>query len=128
MLETIFERLERSYPSLARQVVSWEEKGRSSILATLEDGSVVEYNELLDCIRNVVPYDATEESCKREFSHNLMVKMEEKGFNQIYLAEVSGVSQQSISDYIHRKKLPTIFIADKLARALRCDVSELVSF
>lgn len=128
MILNIFEKFEMSYPPIAEQVESWERKGRSSILATLKDGSVIEYNELLDTIRNVVPYDGNEESWKREFSHRLIVKMEERGFDQTYLAEVSGVSNQSISNYIHRKSIPTGFVIDKLARALRCDPSELTSF
>ena len=124
----IFDRFEMYYPSIAEQAVSYKAKGPNIIFVTLEDGSVIEYNDLMNSFRTVVPYDGSEESWKREFAHRLVELMVDKGFDQSYLSEASGVSQQSISNYIHRKTMPTGFIIDKLARALRCDVSELTGF
>ena len=124
----IFDRFEMYYPSIAEQALSWEQKSNYVIFVTLSDGSIVEYNDLMNSFRTVVPYDGSEESWKREFAHRLVELMVDKGFDQSYLSEASGVSQQSISNYIHRKTMPTGFIIDKLARALGCDVSELTEF
>lgn len=128
MNSMIFDRFEMYYPSIAKQAVSWEQKSNYVIFVTLSDGSVVEYNDLMNSFRTVVPYDGSEESWKREFAHRLVELMVDKGFDQSYLSEASGVSQQSISNYIHRKAIPTAYAVDKLARALRCDVSELTGF
>lgn len=122
------EKFKMYYPTMAEQAVSYKAKGPNIIFVTLEDGSVIEYNDLMNSFRTVVPYDGSEESWKREFAHRLVELMVDKGFDQSYLSEASGVSQQSISNYIHRKTMPTGFAIDKLARALGCDVSELTKF
>lgn len=70
----------------------------------------------------------TEDIWKREFASRLVMKMVEGGFDQSDLAKASGVSQQSISNYIHRKSIPNGHIIDKLARALRCQISDLIDF
>lgn len=128
MNDTIFDRFEMYYPSIAAQAASFKKKSNYVIFIKLYDGSVIEYNDLMNSFRTVVPYDGSEESWKREFAHRLVELMVDKGFDQSYLSEVSGVSQQSISNYIHRKTMPTGFVIDKLARALGCDVSELTDF
>lgn len=128
MNNTIFDRFEMYYPSIAEQAVSYKQKSSYVIFVTLHDGSVIEYNDLTNSFRTVVPYDGSEESWKREFAHRLVELMVDNGFDQSYLSEASGVSQQSISNYIHRKTMPTGFVIDKLARALHCEVSDLTEF
>ena len=128
MNNTIFDRFKMYYPSIAEQAVSYKQKSSYVIFVTLHDGSVIEYNDLMNSFRTVVPYDGSEESWKREFAHRLVELMVDNGFDQSYLSEASGVSQQSISNYIHRKTMPTGFVIDKLARALHCEVSDLTEF
>lgn len=128
MNDTIFDRFKMYYPSIAEQAVSYKQKSIYVIFVTLHDGSVIEYNDLMNSFRTVVPYDGSEESWKREFAHRLVEQMVDNGFDQSYLSEASGVSQQSISNYIHRKTMPTGFVIDKLARALHCEVSDLTEF
>lgn len=128
MNDTIFDRFKMYYPSIAEQAVSYKQKSIYVIFVTLHDGSVIEYNDLMNSFRTVVPYDESEESWKREFAHRLVELMVDNGFDQSYLSEASGVSQQSISNYIHRKTMPTGFVIDKLARALHCEVSDLTEF
>lgn len=128
MSDYIYDRFAVSFPKFEECVISWEPKGKNSITLVLDDGCTWEYNILLDAIRQVHLYDGTEESYKRGFSYRLADMMVDKGFDQTHLSEVSGVSQQSISNYIHKKSLPTIYVLDKLARALDCSVSDLIDF
>ena len=128
MDKMILRMFEMFYPATYNRAVSFEESGPNSVIAILEDGTRSEYNNLLRTIRNVIPYDGAEESWKREFSHRLVEKMMERGFDQTSLEEASGLSHQSISCYIHRKKIPTGFAIDKLARALNCRPSDLTDF
>ena len=124
----MFDRFVMFYPFEAERVISWKEFGNNSIIAILDNGTTVEYNDLLRTIRNIIPYDGSEESWKIEFSHKLVTKMAERGFDQTRLSEASGVSQQSISLYIHRKKIPTAYTVSKLANALSCSPSDLTDF
>lgn len=128
MERSMLTRFEMFYPIAYKRATSFEESGSNSIIAILDDGTRVEYNDLMKTIRTVIPYDGTEESWKREFSHRLVEKMVSRGYDQTLLSEESGVSQQSISLYVHRKKLPTAYTVSKLARALNCRPSDLTDF
>ena len=116
------------YPSLADKVIKIEQKSDYVIFVTLSDGTIIEYNDLMNSIRTVQPYDESEDGWEREFAHRLLELMVEKDFDQSHLSEVSGVSQQSISNYMHRKTMPTGFVIKKLAKALQCAVSDLINF
>lgn len=116
------------FPSIAAQMVSGYLTSDNSLMAVLKDGSKVIFNDKLCSVRNVIEYQGTEEDWKREFANRLATVMEEKGFDQSYLAEVSGISQVSISNYIQRKVIPSGYIVDKLARALDCHITDLVCF
>ena len=122
------EKFKMYYPTMAEQAVSYKAKGRNIIVVTLEDGSVIEYNDVLTSFRTVLPYDGSEESWKREFAHRLVEKMVDRGFDQLYLSRFSGVLNQRISNYIQRKTIPTAYAVDKLARALGGDGTEHTEF
>ena len=57
---------------------------------------------------------------------NLHQLREERGFSQIELAKRSGVSQAFISQIEKGEKVPTVFIAKRLAMALDKTVDEMI--
>ncbi len=57
---------------------------------------------------------------------NIYQIREEKGLSQIELAKRSGVSQAFISQIEKGEKVPTVFIAKKLATALDITVDEMI--
>jgi len=116
------------FPAHADDMESWTPRGDHGIRVKLNDGSEWDYNYRMNTIRIVKEYDGSEDSWKREFTNRLIDQMALRGFDQTRLSEASGISHASISGYIHRKKIPTAFAIDKLARALGCDVSDLVGF
>lgn len=58
--------------------------------------------------------------------YNLQKFREEKGFTQLKLAVRSGVSQGTISMIEGGKRVPTVFIAKKLADVLGVTIDEMV--
>lgn len=124
-----FDKFEEYYPVIATKVVDWYPSGRNTIVVILTDGSKMEYHNVLNSIRNIpniVDEDEfTEESYQRDFSYNLMNKMVDAGFDQSLLSEKTGISQVSISKYLNRKALPSIYNCEKIARALGCSIEEL---
>ena len=124
----IYQNFKTYYPFLDSAVVSWSPDGPNSIIAELSDGSTLEYNDRLRSFRTVREFDGTKESWKREFSSKLIKMMADKGCDQIYLSEISDISQQSISNYLNKKAIPNCYTASKLAKALGCAVSELIDF
>lgn len=126
--DAIYQNFKTYYPFLDSVVVSWSPNGPNSIIAELSDGSTLEYNDRLHSFRTVREFDGTKESWKREFSSKLIKMMADKGCDQIYLSEISDISQQSISNYLNKKAIPNCYTASKLAKALGCTVSELIDF
>ena len=126
--DEIYMNFKTYYPFLDVEVSSWSPNGINSIIAELLDGTVIEYNDALRSFRTVRKFDGTEESWKREFSSKLIKMMADKGCDQTYLSEISDISQQSISNYIHKKAIPNCYTVFKLSKALGCNVSDLVDF
>ena len=126
--DAIYQNFKTYYPFLGSAVVSWSPDGPNSIIAELSDGSILEYNDRLRSFRTVREFDGTEQSWKREFSSKLSKMMADKGSDQTYLSEISNISQQSISNYLHTKAIPNCYTVFKLSQALGCTVSELIEF
>lgn len=127
--DAIIDNFERYFPSFASNMVRWYPSGKNTIIVQMNDGSDIEYNDVLNTIRNIREpedmLDETEAEWRKNFSNRLIVKMVDAGYDQSSLAETIGVSQGSMSNYIHRKATPSAWIIRKLANALKCDVSEL---
>lgn len=126
--DEIYMNFKTYYPFLDAEVNSWSPNGINSIIAELSDGTVIEYNDSLRSFRTVRKFDGTEESWKTEFASKLIKLMSDKGCDQTYLSEISNISQQSISNYLHKKAIPNCYAVSKLAKALGCTVSELIDF
>ena len=62
------------------------------------------------------------------FAYNLQDKMREKWMSQRELAEMTGLTEACISDYINRKRLPGILPLVNMANALGCTPDELAWF
>ena len=126
--DEIYTNFKTYYPFLDEEVSSWSPNGLNSIIAELFDGTIIEYNDALRSFRTVRKFDETEESWKREFASKLIKMMADKGCDQTYLSEISGVSQVSISNYLNKKAIPNCYTVFKLSKALGCNVSDLMDF
>lgn len=127
--DEVFDKFNRYYPVIADRVIDWYRSGRNSIVVVMDDESRMEYHYILNTVRNLVDLTEddfdSEDNYQRDFSYNLMCKMADAGVNRGLLAEKTGISQVSISKYLNRKTLPSIYNCEKIARALNCSVSEL---
>lgn len=62
------------------------------------------------------------------FGDNLVNIMNDTKISQRDLADITGLSEGTISKYIHKQQLPGIKAIINIAYALECDVSELIDF
>ena len=62
------------------------------------------------------------------FGDNLNELLGEKGVTQSELAEETGLSESSISCYMHKTKMPGVKAIINLAYALNCSIDELIDF
>lgn len=72
-------------------------------------------------------FDKTiDEEMLTAFQIRLRQLMATKGFNQIRLADETGISKILINKYINGKTVPSILNLMKIARALGCTLDELL--
>ena len=131
--ERVFEEFKLYHPVTAERVVSWKPSGPDQIILTLDDGSEREFDFVSRTCRGVFKcYDEdgkfNSDNFRNEFSKRLRLKMRDRGLTQGAIAEKSELSQVMISRYIHGTSLPTAEAAVRLARALKCSVSDLIEF
>lgn len=126
--EDIFEDFSRRFPNMVDQVVEYQEVNDTTILISLSDGCQMKYYGDSGSFRVIKEFDGSREDWSKHFANNLIDMMNYRGMDQTYLSERSGVSQQSISNYMNGKGMPTGYVINKLAKALSCDISDLDNF
>lgn len=62
------------------------------------------------------------------FGDNLASLLNECGMSQRELAEISGLSESSISYYINKQKMPGVKAVINIAHALKIDIDDLIDF
>lgn len=62
------------------------------------------------------------------FSRNLVDMMKEARITQHDLSDMIGVSEGTISKYIHKQRMPSVKVIINIAYALDCDFDDLLDF
>lgn len=127
--ENVFENAIRySYLNTFRDKInSWYDAGEECVIIELVDGSRMYYDDLTRTYRHlernnelITEQDFRDESARR-ISRTLWIR----GMTQRELANKTGISEHSICNYITGKSTPSIFAANKIAKALNCELSEI---
>lgn len=130
-IDYLIHNLKLTDPWLMDDAIRFEEIGPHELMIYCEDGSRVHY----DCFNGdwfkwySTDYDVNKRSDEKiiqDFQWRLRRTMTLKCIGQAQLAEMSGISQATISNYLTGKSMPDILKLNKLARALNVDVSELL--
>ena len=123
------------HPRLYEHTLECMPSSRYCIVASLDDGSKIEYNDLDNSIREVTRFyicessnELDEESWRKEFGRKLRTIIAERGISQEHLSEMTGISRQMLSRYVRGNSTPSGYILARLAEVLECDVRELTKF
>lgn len=130
MTTTIWEDFQEQFPSMSRDVNDFYRSGRFEITVIFDDRQKAYYNYLNKTIRFIKPRieSTNDDEWKREFSIVLQKKLKEKGLTQKDLAERTGLTPVSISNYINGRSVPSSIASLNISRVLDCSVSELIDF
>lgn len=126
MEEIIFKNFERHFPRIAEEAIDWYKDSAFELVVKLRDGSVVMYDDLNACIRNLPRDDKrmSEEECKREFGIRLRRLMYINGVTQEDIMRETGIAQPTLSRYMNGENIPSFYKVDQIAKALNCSVDE----
>ena len=122
-------------PFAAKRVDYWYDgEDFYDVIVVMKDGSAYLYDSFESSSRYAESVDElfkspeNEDEWRRKFSYNLYQVMRRRGYSQVALAEASGLSQMSISNYTSGVSTPTVYKLMKIADALGCTVNDLVYF
>lgn len=68
----------------------------------------------------------TEAEWRQEFTKKLQRKMDREGMDQRRLAQKTGLSEATISNYISGQRTPKIYPLVQIAKALKASLYELI--
>lgn len=119
MQDYLLERFELYFPSIFALCKRFLILNDWEILGEYENGQVWIYDDYDNSIRAVRRYDnIDQESYRVEYSFKLRRALLHSEMTQLELSEITGISPQTISKYITGKSVPSLYHADKIAKAL----------
>ena len=126
MNDYIIEQLDRLFPFIVKEAVTYKKNSDFEWLIILSDGSSVLYDEFNKTIRRLPgnSNELTEQECRIEFGSRVRMYMDRKGISQSELSNRTGIVQSQLSNYMTGKTTPSFYIADKIAKALNCSIDE----
>lgn len=134
LCEMIFEDFKSMCPHYVSNVVKYYVFDNMELMIELDDGTKFLYDYMDKSIvffhysNQVKENERSEAQWRMEFARRLRRKMRYRCMNQTMLSELTNLSMSSISNYVNGQSLPSIYIAQKIAKALNCSVSDLVHF
>ena len=124
--QSAFENMEMYWSNVTRDAIDVTYVGWLEIMVTVKDGTRYIYNDTDESIRRLPDYrDMTEEECLQEFGYRLRNIMRCRNISQPELADMTGIAQPRISNYMRGKISPGFYNLDKIARALDCPIEDL---
>ena len=119
--ENLLHNFELDYPEIYySDVDDIVESDDLELTITTKNGKRYVYDGLTKSLRQLPSRfeDVDDHLFRREFGIRLRRKMMLKGITQRMLSKMIDVSQPAISNYLIGKNSPTLYMAEKLARAL----------
>jgi ribosome-binding protein aMBF1 (putative translation factor) len=130
--ESMINELKTQSPGLAEQIVDYYPSGQMEAVVKLRDGSRFRYDYRMKTMsrlpsRSMICDQMTEAEWRAAFAERLRRRMFMKGFTQSELADMTGIHQVSISNYLNGRATPSGYNIERLSWALECPASELVN-
>lgn len=127
MTNLMFEDFKMYYPLEGRRTLKYWENCTYELCVKLDDGEIFIFDYINKTIRRAPVYgeQLTEEECKNEFGRRLQRLLYSKGMTQEDLAEMTGISQKILSQYITGRVCPSFTKVDRICKALGCSMDKL---
>ena len=116
---------QRFFPD--EKIVRVEKIRTDRIRIDLDDGKQYDYDSRLKILMPVYTGhgESNNDTIIKEFVLNMFVEMKTRGVSQEDLADMTGISQATISRYTNGDSVPDLIALRKIARALGCSVADL---
>ena len=128
--EHLIEEFLMLYPMDRKKIIGHYMFSDTELIMVLDDGRNALYDWMDGTVRFFQKTNSIDDEniWRLEFARRLYKKMISRCMSQHALSELTGISWITISKYMNGKSTPSLYNAEKLARALRCDINELIKF
>ena len=122
------------FPTMYERTIDCKQSGTCTLLATLTDGSKIEFNSRTTTMRDVTGLYSTtvtemdEETWRKEFGARLRNAITTKNITQERLSDITGISRQMLTRYIRGQSTPSGYALSRLSAILDCDPREFTRF
>lgn len=131
-LDSVFETFRLYWPLEADSAVNWYIYAKTLLVVELDSGEKILFDPIEKSLRyirrNAEEENLDEKRWRYEFSQRLRLQMRNKGITQADLCHATGLTQATISHYMTGKRVPTLYIAKKIAETLSCTTEDLMDF
>ena len=130
--EPVMREFEENCPHIASKAIDWYPVSQNHICVRTNDGDRYIYGFIG---ASLVKVHDPAESCsmddekawRKEFAKRLQYKMQINNMPRWKLSEITGISEVTISKYANGKVTPSMYNAERLAKALKCSVLEFIN-
>ena len=125
--EYLFKEFAMYFPSLALKAERYYQDGPSTLIVKLNDDTAVWYDDTRHSI-SAVPKDSStldKDEFTFQFTRRLAKLMEDRRMSQRTLAEKLGIDESQVNKYVNGKNIPSLYVADRIAKILNCSLDEL---
>lgn len=129
-MNEILRSIEPRFPSIAYTAISCEWCGFGEWFIKTKGGACYVYDEFEESIFHAARdiEELNEREYKMIFGHRLRKIMYWRNITQKELADKLDIYQSGVSKYVNGEKLPSIYMAGRIARALNCSLDDLLYF
>lgn len=131
--EGILAEFKKYNPYISDKIVDWYPSGQMEITVKLSDGMKIAYDYISKSCHYIdgdceIAYELDEDLYIDELARRIRKKLRLRGMSQEDLAAEANISRVSLSRYMNGRAMPSVYIVAKLARALRCSLTDLADF
>lgn len=127
-MEEMLKNFRLYFPLIAEDMVDAKIVEDQKILCTLKDGHAVYFDNLYKSIHNVRPTkEYTDAEWQKEVGLRIWRKMDLAHMTQTELAAKTGLSNATISNYLHGVVAPSYRAMHKIAKTLKCSMDDFAN-
>lgn len=128
----IFEDFKRQRPLFVKDIDKWYVSEDDMIIVLYNNGEILRYDALLKTSKFLTHDSRVEQISEAHWRIEFSIKLQRRslhlGLPQWELAQLTNISEHTISSYMTGQSTPSGYIISKLAKALECEASYLTTF
>ena len=116
---------------MSKYVIDWWPSGKYEITIRFDNGTKIIYDAYTRGFRYIKKRDPSEEVSKDEYQkivgRNIRREIEKTSKTAADIAELAGINKVQLSRYINGTSAPSNYVIMKIAEAIGCSISSLLT-